>query len=80
VKIPSTSESGIVARGAKMDLNQVRLPALGPRDSVDFYMRMGFLIDPAGNRICLYRAGDNGRHPPCRAAMTPYWPTANLAR
>ena len=122
-----------------MDLNQVTLPAVDLRESVDFYTRMGFLqivdsphyarfecpegdatfslhtvdtasprsgvtiyfehealdelyaelqsrgfefeqapvdrswlwreailIDPAGNRICLYRAGENRRHPPWR--------------
>ena len=122
-----------------MDLNQVTLPALDVRASVDFYTRMGFLqivdspryarfecpdgdatfslhavdsvppdsgvtvyfehealdelcaeleargfefeqppadqswlwreailIDPAGNRICLYRAGENRRYPPWR--------------
>jgi catechol 2,3-dioxygenase-like lactoylglutathione lyase family enzyme len=124
-----------------MDLNQITLPALDLRDSVDFYTRMGFLqivdspgyarfecpdgdatfslhaveamspesgvtvyfehealdelcaelqargfdfeqepvdrpwlwreailIDPAGNRICLYRAGENRKRPPWRVA------------
>jgi catechol 2,3-dioxygenase-like lactoylglutathione lyase family enzyme len=124
-----------------MDLNQVTLPAVDLRESVDFYTRMGFLqivdsphyarfecpdgdatfslhtvdtasprsgvttyfehealdelyaelrargfefeqapvdrswlwreailIDPAGNRICLYRAGENRKHPPWRMA------------
>ena len=124
-----------------MDLNQVTLPAVDLRDSVDFYTRMGFvqivdslhyarfecpdgdatfslhtvdtapspsgvtiyfehdaldelyadlrargfefeqaphdrswlwreaiLIDPAGNRICLYRAGENRKQPPWRMA------------
>ena len=124
-----------------MDLNQVTLPAVDLRESVDFYTRMGFLqivdsphyarfecpdgdatfslhtvdtasprsgvttyfehealdelyaelrargfefeqapvdrswlwreailIDPAGNRICLYRAGENRRYPPWRMA------------
>ena len=124
-----------------MDLNQVTLPALDVRASVDFYTRMGFLqivdspryarfecpdgeatfslhavdsvppdsgvtvyfehealdelcaeleargfefeqrpadqswlwreailIDPAGNRVCLYRAGENRRYPPWRVA------------
>ena len=124
-----------------MDLNQVTLPAVDLRESVDFYTRMGFLqivdsphyarfecpdgdatfslhtvdmasprsgvtvyfehealdelhaelrargfefeqapvdrswlwreailIDPAGNRICLYRAGQNRKHPPWRMA------------
>ena len=122
-----------------MDLNQVTLPALNLRESVEFYTRLGFLqivdspryarfecpdgdatfslhtveavspesgvtvyfehealdelcaelqargfdfeqepadrawlwreailIDPAGNRLCLYRAGDNRKHPPWR--------------
>jgi catechol 2,3-dioxygenase-like lactoylglutathione lyase family enzyme len=124
-----------------MDLNQVTLPAVDLRESVDFYTRMGFLqivdsphyarfecpegdatfslhtvdtasprsdvtiyfehealdelyaelqargfefeqapvdrswlwreailIDPAGNRLCLFRAGENRRHPPWRIA------------
>jgi catechol 2,3-dioxygenase-like lactoylglutathione lyase family enzyme len=124
-----------------MDLNQVTLPALDIRASVDFYTRMGFLqivdspryarfecpdgdatfslhavdsvppesgvtvyfehealdelctqleargfefeqppadqswlwreailIDPAGNRICLYRAGENRKYPPWRVS------------
>lgn len=28
--------------------------------------REAFLRDPAGNRICIYHAGDNRRHPPWR--------------
>ena len=28
--------------------------------------REAILIDPAGNRICLYRAGENRKHPPWR--------------
>ena len=28
--------------------------------------REAILIDPAGNRICLYRAGENRRYPPWR--------------
>ena len=28
--------------------------------------REAILIDPAGNRLCLYRAGDNRKHPPWR--------------
>jgi catechol 2,3-dioxygenase-like lactoylglutathione lyase family enzyme len=122
-----------------MDLNQVTLPAINVRDSVDFYKKMGFtqivdsphyarfecpagettfsvhfteqrpvdsgvkiyfehedldalceslesrgfnfehkpvdqswlwreaiLVDPSGNTICLYWAGENRKHPPSR--------------
>jgi hypothetical protein len=28
--------------------------------------REAILIDPAGNRICLYRAGENRKYPPWR--------------
>jgi len=28
--------------------------------------REAILVDPAGNRICLYRAGNNRKHPPWR--------------
>ena len=30
--------------------------------------REAILIDPAGNRICLYRAGENRKYPPWRVA------------
>ena len=30
--------------------------------------REAILIDPAGNRLCLFRAGENRRHPPWRIA------------
>jgi catechol 2,3-dioxygenase-like lactoylglutathione lyase family enzyme len=30
--------------------------------------REAILIDPAGNRICLYRAGENRKRPPWRVA------------
>jgi catechol 2,3-dioxygenase-like lactoylglutathione lyase family enzyme len=30
--------------------------------------REAILVDPAGNRICLYRAGGNRKHPPWRLA------------
>ena len=30
--------------------------------------REAILLDPAGNRICLYRAGENRKHPPWRVA------------
>lgn len=28
--------------------------------------REAYLLDPAGNRICIYHAGENRRHPPWR--------------
>jgi len=39
-----------------MDLNQVTLPALNVAESVD----------PSGNVVCLYHAGDNRLNPPWR--------------
>lgn len=39
----------------------------GPRDEA-WLWREARLLDPAGNEICLYRAGDNRRFPPWRIA------------
>ena len=36
-----------------------------PRDQ-QWLWREAYLRDPAGNRICLYHAGQNRRHPPWR--------------
>ena len=30
--------------------------------------REAILVDPAGNRICLYRAGENRKYPPWRVS------------
>lgn len=37
----------------------------GPDDQT-WLWREAWLRDPAGNRVCLYRAGENRRHPPWR--------------
>ena len=37
----------------------------GPRDQ-PWLWREAYLKDPAGNRVCLYHAGENRRHPPWR--------------
>lgn len=36
-----------------------------PRDQ-DWLWREAYLSDPAGNRLCIYYAGENRRHPPWR--------------
>jgi len=39
----------------------------GPEDQ-DWLWREAYLLDPAGNRICIYHAGKNRRHPPWRVS------------
>lgn len=54
-----------------VDLEVRRLKNLGvvfeaePADQ-DWLWRESYLRDPAGNRLCIYRAGDNRRFPPWR--------------
>jgi hydroxymethylpyrimidine/phosphomethylpyrimidine kinase len=54
-----------------VDLEVRRLKHLGlvfdadPADQ-DWLWREAYLRDPAGNRICIYHAGDNRRFPPWR--------------
>jgi hydroxymethylpyrimidine/phosphomethylpyrimidine kinase len=36
-----------------------------PQDQ-DWLWREAYLSDPAGNRLCIYHAGENRRHPPWR--------------
>ena len=36
-----------------------------PKD-MSWLWREAILLDPCGNRLCLYRAGENRRHPPWR--------------
>jgi len=49
-----------------MDLNQVTLACVDYDTSVDqrWLWREACLNDPAGNRICIYHAGENRRYPP----------------
>jgi catechol 2,3-dioxygenase-like lactoylglutathione lyase family enzyme len=42
----------------------------GPDDQT-WLWREAWTRDPAGNRICLYRAGENRRHPPWRLRAEP---------
>jgi len=54
-----------------LDNEVARLKSLGllfeedPTDQ-DWLWRQAYLIDPNGNRICLFRAGDNRKNPPWR--------------
>jgi len=54
-----------------LDNEVARLRSLGllfeedPTDQ-DWLWRQAYLIDPNGNRICLFRAGDNRKNPPWR--------------
>ncbi|HMK93620.1 MAG TPA: VOC family protein [Thermoleophilia bacterium] len=69
------SPDGIVVYFELDDLDAAvrRLEAAGfefespPRDQ-PWLWREAYLRDPAGNRICLYHAGENRRHPPWRLA------------
>ena len=56
-----------------LDATVARLQAAGirfesrPQDQ-PWLWREAYLEDPAGNRVCLYHAGENRRHPPWRLA------------
>lgn len=39
-----------------------------PAADQDWLWREAYLADPAGNRLCIYHAGENRRHPPWRLA------------
>jgi len=55
----------------KLDAEVIRLKSLGlifeedPTDR-DWLWRQAYLVDPNGNRICLFRAGENRKNPPWR--------------
>ena len=54
-----------------LDSEYERLTALGvtfmsPPEDQSWLWREAYLRDPAGNRICLYQAGDHRRFPPWR--------------
>jgi len=55
----------------RLDEEVARLKSLGlifeedPTDR-DWLWRQAYLVDPNGNRICLFRAGENRKNPPWR--------------
>jgi catechol 2,3-dioxygenase-like lactoylglutathione lyase family enzyme len=49
--------AGLVARGVIFESAPTDQPWL---------WREAYLLDPDGNRLCLYQAGENRRHPPWR--------------
>jgi len=55
----------------ELDEEVARLKSLGlifeedPTDR-DWLWRQAYLVDPNGNRICLFRAGENRKNPPWR--------------
>ena len=56
-----------------LDATVVALEAKGikfesPPKMQDWLWYEAYLRDPAGNRICLYHAGENRKHPPWRLA------------
>ncbi len=59
---------------ADVDATVERLRKLGlqfdtePTDQ-DWRWREAYISDPAGNRVCIYHAGDNRRYPPWRIAQ-----------
>ena len=65
------SDTVIYFEVPNVDLEFRRLRAAGlefesePEDQ-DWLWRECYLHDPAGNRICIYHAGKNRRHPPWR--------------
>jgi hydroxymethylpyrimidine/phosphomethylpyrimidine kinase len=69
----ATNESGVVIyfEVPNVDLEVRKLRNLGvafetePADQ-DWLWREAYLRDPAGNRLCIYHAGDNRRFPPWR--------------
>ncbi len=69
--VPSGNSPVIYFECADLDVEVARLQAAGvevdegPMD-MPWLWREARLRDPAGNRICLYRAGSNRRHPPWR--------------
>ena len=72
-RVPHTSGDGIVVyfELEKLDETVERLRAAGlafesgPQDQ-PWLWREAYLRDPAGNRICLFHAGDNRHDPPWR--------------
>jgi hydroxymethylpyrimidine/phosphomethylpyrimidine kinase len=56
---------------ADVDVEVARLKAVGlqfdgePKDQ-SWLWREAYLLDPAGNRVCIYHAGENRRFPPWR--------------
>jgi hydroxymethylpyrimidine/phosphomethylpyrimidine kinase len=49
----------LAAKGLKIDTM--------PEDQ-NWLWREAYISDPAGNRLCIYHAGENRRHPPWRVA------------
>lgn len=68
---PAPSEAVIYFECDDLDERVQRLQMAGyafteaPRDE-PWRWREARLLDPSGNRLCLYRAGQNRRHPPWR--------------
>jgi hypothetical protein len=48
-----------------MNLDQVTVPCVDLADSAGLW-REAHLRDPAGNRVCLFHAGENRCNPPWR--------------
>jgi catechol 2,3-dioxygenase-like lactoylglutathione lyase family enzyme len=69
--VPDTHSIVIYFEIADLDAKVRELAAAGvefetrPQDQ-PWLWRESHLRDPAGNRVCLYRAGENRRHPPWR--------------
>lgn len=69
--VPATSGVVIYFETANLDQRVAGLKAAGfvfdsePTDQ-RWLWREAYLLDPAGNRICLFHAGENRRFPPWR--------------
>lgn len=69
--VPATSGVVIYFESENLDQRVAELKAAGfafESEPVDqrWLWREAYLRDPAGNRICLFRAGENRRFPPWR--------------
>jgi catechol 2,3-dioxygenase-like lactoylglutathione lyase family enzyme len=69
--VTSTNNIVLYFECEDLDDDVARLKSLGlifeedPTDR-DWLWRQAYLVDPNGNRICLFRAGENRKNPPWR--------------
>jgi hypothetical protein len=74
--ITSTNNIVLYFECEQLDEEVSRLKSLGlifeedPTDR-DWLWRQAYLNDPNGNRICLFRAGENRKNPPWRLSVPP---------
>ena len=70
-EVPAANQVVLYFECDDVDTEVARLKSLGlefiqdPRDE-EWLWRQAYLLDPNGNKICLFHAGVNRRHPPWR--------------